>query len=387
MPDAGTSQNAQYIVVSATDADNLLKKRIATAGINVKVTDGGAGGNLSIAAATENVALSGVISPSQITSDQNDYNPSGLSTATALRLNTDQRRKITGIAGGTSGRILVLNNVGSYAILLANENTSSTTAGNRFHIPNQWLDANQSITLIYDGTLSRWTLFGNNETLPKAFRYSPIVCADFGTGTTTVFQFPWNSTLISSGTLATGSAANTDKNHPGVWVVTSSTTANSGASFYTDLSHLLLAGGEQFEAIIRPSVYTNATHRIGFQDSGAASTPSDGAWIEMTSTAAVLKTSSNSTVTTSATIATLSTATWYRFLISVNADATSVTGSIFSDAGALLGSQTNSTNIPTASGRSTGHGVVSTFSTTTATELLWIDWLAMWYEGRFAERG
>jgi len=386
MPDAGTSQNAQYIVLSATDADNLIKKRTATAGTNVKLTDAGANSTLTIAAATENIAFSGVISPSQITSDQNDYNPSGLGTATALRLSTDARRKITGIAGGTSGRILVLNNVGSYAILLANENTSSTTAGNRFHIPNQWLDANQSITLIYDGTLSRWTLFGNNETLPKAFRYSPFYFNDFAV--VTIDVVPWIKGVMASGTVGNPLQTNVDKNHPGIIIINSSASANSGIYYLLDTNFMgPLAGGECVEVIVRFTTITSAVYRIGIHEAFSTTAPGDGAWIEMTSTAAVLKTSSNTTTTTSATIATLATGNWYRFLIQVNADATQVTASIFSDAGALLGSQTNSANIPTGSGRGTSSGFQAYFTGTAVTELCWVDYMAQWFEGRFLERG
>ncbi|MBK8968627.1 MAG: hypothetical protein IPM36_18555 [Lewinellaceae bacterium] len=72
------------------------------------------------------------ITPSQITSDQNDYNPSGLSTAAVLRLSTDGTfRKITGLAGGASNRTITLLNIGSYTILLKNESASSS-ASNRF---------------------------------------------------------------------------------------------------------------------------------------------------------------------------------------------------------------------------------------------------------------
>jgi len=44
------------------------------------------------------VALQGDISPAQITSNQNDYNPTGLATAGVLRLSSDAARNVTGIA-------------------------------------------------------------------------------------------------------------------------------------------------------------------------------------------------------------------------------------------------------------------------------------------------
>jgi hypothetical protein len=69
----------------------------------------------------EAVSISGDISPTQITSNQNNYNPTGLSTATVLRLTSDASRIISGIAGGTDGRLLTLANVGSNDIVLADD--------------------------------------------------------------------------------------------------------------------------------------------------------------------------------------------------------------------------------------------------------------------------
>src|SRR5262245_23374625 len=62
------------------------------------------------------LALTGDISPSQITSNQDDYNPTGLSTASTLRLSTDASRNITGLQGGADGRIITVVNVGSQNI-------------------------------------------------------------------------------------------------------------------------------------------------------------------------------------------------------------------------------------------------------------------------------
>lgn len=103
------------------------------------------------------IAFPNDISPPQITADQNNYNPTGLSTATILRLNTDASRTITGLAGGADGRIIILRNVGTAAMVLGNEHANST-ASNRFSLPqNRTLYPGRSIWLFYDNTLSRWT--------------------------------------------------------------------------------------------------------------------------------------------------------------------------------------------------------------------------------------
>ncbi|MEZ4941836.1 MAG: hypothetical protein R3D58_13230 [Saprospiraceae bacterium] len=98
------------------------------------------------------------ITPAQITADQNNYNPTGLSTAAVIRLSTDGTfRKITGLAGGASKRAITLLNVGSYTVLLKNESTSSS-AGNRFSFDGDdvFIFPGDGVQLYYDNTTSRW---------------------------------------------------------------------------------------------------------------------------------------------------------------------------------------------------------------------------------------
>lgn len=96
------------------------------------------------------------LSPTQITSDQNDYSPTSLDTAAALRLDSNANRSITGLAGGADGRVIVVRNIGSYVIRLKNENSSSTAA-NRFSFgADLFVAPKKSVMLMYDATLSRW---------------------------------------------------------------------------------------------------------------------------------------------------------------------------------------------------------------------------------------
>lgn len=98
--------------------------------------------------------------PSQITSNQNDYNPSSVNcaTSTALLINSDAARDITGLGGGVTGCIMRLINNGSFTITLK-EQSASSTAGNRFNSGGDIaLAANASVTLLYDGTASRWRM-------------------------------------------------------------------------------------------------------------------------------------------------------------------------------------------------------------------------------------
>ena len=111
---------------------------------------------LSILESGKSFGLSGDISPSQITGDQNDYNPTGLYTASTLRLSSDASRNITGLGWAWDGKIIIIHNVGSNNIVLVDESASSTAANRFAFSANKTLAADQSITLRYDATTSRW---------------------------------------------------------------------------------------------------------------------------------------------------------------------------------------------------------------------------------------
>ncbi|MBR1193245.1 hypothetical protein [Bradyrhizobium sp. AUGA SZCCT0160] len=106
--------------------------------------------------------VSGDISPSQITSDQNNYAPTGFSTASVVRVNSDASRTVTGLAGGSDGRLIYWYNTGSQNIILSSENAASTAA-NRFGFSgDRTLSGGDGVTLLYDATASRWRLVGSN---------------------------------------------------------------------------------------------------------------------------------------------------------------------------------------------------------------------------------
>src|SRR3954447_13757840 len=122
-------------------------------------------GNLSL---PRGLILTGVISPPQITANQNDYNPAGGATALVLQLSSDASRNITGLAGGAEGRLVSLINIGGQAIVLADE-SSSSSAANRFTLgASLAVAAKQAALLRYDGTAARWRLIAGTTGLLAA---------------------------------------------------------------------------------------------------------------------------------------------------------------------------------------------------------------------------
>lgn len=100
--------------------------------------------------------LTGAISPAQLVANTNDWAPTGLENTSVIRFSTDASRNITGLTGGADGRIVVLHNVGSQPAVLKDEDANSA-AGNRFGLDaDVTLLGDQSITLQYDSTSSRW---------------------------------------------------------------------------------------------------------------------------------------------------------------------------------------------------------------------------------------
>jgi len=142
---SGGALNLVGTVAETTDFSIKLNK-------GVKGDPGAAGSGLSGRA---NVAAD--ITPTQITSNQDNYSPTGFSTATIIRLSSDASRNITGLAAGTDGDMLILMNVGTNPIVLKHDVTS--TAANRFYCPNDedlTLPKNSFCFAFYDGTSSRW---------------------------------------------------------------------------------------------------------------------------------------------------------------------------------------------------------------------------------------
>lgn len=97
-----------------------------------------------------------VVSPAQITADQNNY---ALSAAAGVfRLSTDAARTVTGFTNGVDGRRVQIFNVGAQNLIVANQSASSTAA-NRVITgtgASVTIAADGAARLVYDGTTARW---------------------------------------------------------------------------------------------------------------------------------------------------------------------------------------------------------------------------------------
>jgi len=175
------------------------------------------------------------------------------------------------------------------------------------------------------------------------------------------FVPPWSLNAVTSGTA--GPVAG-EANHPGIVFLKSAAGANSGMNIPLDPLAFLLAGGCRADFIVRPQVLAGAVIRCGFGDVKTIADHVDGIYFEMNTVVAVPgtlvgKSASNSVRTTTATSFVLVTNTWYRLHLELNAAANLATFKLYSEAGAVLWTDTVNANLPTGAGRQTGHGLTA----------------------------
>lgn len=119
-------------------------------------------------APTGSFALTGDISPAAFAAQQDDYSPASLSTAAVLRLTSTGAQSITGLQGGSDGRLLVLYNIGAANITLKDADAGSA-AENRFALASDVILApDDGCVLQYDSTSSRWRSVASSASMGGA---------------------------------------------------------------------------------------------------------------------------------------------------------------------------------------------------------------------------
>lgn len=167
------------------------------------------------------ITLQGDISPAQLTANTNDWAPSGFSGVAAVRFSTDASRNITGLAGGSDGRIIILHNIGAQNAVLINSSGSSTVANQFLFSGDITLAGNTSITLRYDATSSRW----RDITTPGS--------GGGGGGTVSSVTIAAGNGISVSGTCAVTTSGTCTVTNTGIGIITTTHVTASGAGTYT----------------------------------------------------------------------------------------------------------------------------------------------------------
>jgi hypothetical protein len=176
------------------------------------------------------------ISPAQLTANTDDWNPTGLSTASVIRVSTDASRNLTGIVAPATTWALVLENVGGFDLVLKHDVTS--TAANRFYCPNDTdvtLQKDSSVFLAYDLTSSRWRVIGGTGGGGTAVWFNVRDYGALGDGTTD------DTAACAAATAAAEVAGGVVYFPPGTYKVSGLTIAASKVEFRGDGTASIIA--------------------------------------------------------------------------------------------------------------------------------------------------
>jgi SO2946-like, C-terminal domain len=312
------------------------------------------------------------VTPTSISSQQNDYRPSGINDADTLRVSGDtSHRLITGLikrnANNMSsiddGAEITLRNVGANTLLLCDELSTpalSSTANNRFKFNRDVpLFPFRSIDLVYDGTLLRWIpkIDLGMVTPPPRLGYA-YVNHGFRNSSDALVQL----TAASGGAISETNQSNV-VDRPGLLEWSTGTSATGSGSMTTGNPNALMLGNFwywKYDMIFRILTLSSAgmayTLRIGFIDSITAES-TDGVFLRYTHAAnsgkfqAVSRSNNVEAGSASDTGITAEVNNYHRF--TVNVFPAGNLADFYID-GTLIGSQ--STNIPTAATRGVGAG-------------------------------
>lgn len=139
---AGTGVTANGLTKILDGATTVIEVSLA----NVDVT-----GEMHVSALN-------VISPASFSTQQDDYAPTGWSTAQVVRLTTGANSDVTGFSASVTDQVKKIANIGSNNVVLKHDDANSAAA-NRMLLPGSTdltLTPNDTITLFYDPTSTRW---------------------------------------------------------------------------------------------------------------------------------------------------------------------------------------------------------------------------------------
>lgn len=181
-----------------------------------------------------NMAVPNVISPSQITSDQDDYAPTGYGTADVIRLNLDTGgRAITGLNSSSSfdgEEKDIINTTGNYGYLPVEHPDSTASyrfAGEVDHVIGPY----GTIRIRRDGTSSRWRVVYNSFIVSELGIFGKGLFFNQMPGSTNQSDHSFLG-LATSGTGASNQNDASTTSLPAAWGVTTGTTAAGISTLY-----------------------------------------------------------------------------------------------------------------------------------------------------------
>lgn len=198
-----------------------------------------------------------VITPAQITSNQNDYNPTGWANAQIVKISGDNGiRAITSFAATFNGDKKTLLNTGSFPLYIPSQHTSGTAANRVIGFCDYIIFPKCAVEIMYDNSDSRWRITSQvpNPQFFNALYYS----WSYGSNTTGDLWF------MDYGALGTGSSMlSTDaaSGYPGHLLINTGTTSSGSgrAAFSKGGLHYAIFGDAHLWAETLISIPTLST--------------------------------------------------------------------------------------------------------------------------------
>lgn len=236
----GTDYNTQWATPTGGSGTDLTFSGSASpyslnssTGSDVTIAEG-SGVTLSRSGNQLTIAASGgsspvVISPAQITADQDDYSPTDWATATLVRLSGDSGlRAITSFSatGVSDGEVKKLVNVGTYPLYIPSDHPDGTSANRISGGQDYFLMPKRSLEMAYDATASRWIVADYSPPTPetcKALIYHLSAASNIASA--------WEHlAFISSGASSIGSVAGTPA---AIFLQPGATVGNHNGMYFT----------------------------------------------------------------------------------------------------------------------------------------------------------
>lgn len=141
------------------------------------------------------------VAPAQITSNQNNYNPTDLAIAETLVLDLDADRSVTGLAGGAAGVTKWVYNSSAFRLTLPHESGSSTAANRFSHLngADMVLRPGQGCRLQYiAGSFNRWVITGRMDLSVTTLAEAVFLTGECRPAQVTANQNDWDPTDAGS---------------------------------------------------------------------------------------------------------------------------------------------------------------------------------------------
>jgi len=190
---------------------------------------------------------------------------------------------------------------------------------------------------------------------------------------------PTNLKELSGSAILTGTMVPVagEKGHLGVIKYVSSASGYSGYSVATALNSVLIQGGEEATFIFKtPANIATVYRNMGWFNQSAV-LPQNSIVLRISGPYLLGYVSKGGTTSQSATRYDLVANTWYKAIIKINADATTITFTLYSDTGVKLWTDTVSTNIPKVTGEELGFGDACFGNSLSAIDIGYLDYMDM----------